>query len=830
MKTIERESELSHQLSRAIEGIKASKLDNFLSTSEKQIKEASEQDDALWKHLCDAARTAMRADAKYKQNTAQTAKARERVRSVDMDKGSDNKPAKSQQKVNRAMDGMNKAFGNFLSILPDGGEQAMQILTPDARRAVAERAAKEADEKEMKGRQALENAVACKIRAMATYKSKAEALTEQYELEEISGVEDIKVATESLVACLKTMQTSRYEALGRSSEAVPLEAVLVDLEDWVDSTVKRNKANVEQTRQSDDVSPTTGFMLRLVLAESDNALKFACIEKTEPFDSEYSEKENVADNSNSGLLVDTSPSMDRSVEETDALKNEDEASRDNGQQSNRWLQKSLSTPIGKHGFKPFRKYHSMGDDELENGEIDATDDATETLMVPAQNSKEMLDRDVFLAFWPDYEGTPPVVAHTFSCAFLPRDCTKKTVSSVEHGRLFLTHAGAVFIAWRGKKAVVQYSSMTAVEKCPSVFIPSANDTLLITTQGSAAMSTLLLGCFSRRDETLQIIQGRIDEAANARAEVEAAKKDIPGDGKYNQDSLSVAPVAPDLTLPKMETVLSKKIRGIPVNTFHDIVWSDKAGEEPLYGRWLGSGGKCFDIRVGAWETSAVGFTGAWCGETYSHKRKVSFQLKRNSRIGPPVAGITQTQFCRLDDNKRSVMQMTVAFSGIPYADTFQVEVRWIATRSGKKDVAVQVAVYVEFLKSTLLKSQIRSGALSETKPVHENLFAFVNTALSKAVVTEERDLNDEDENDDEGDKLQEPEKASPTITSTIAEVFMENWHVAVPAVAAIAIFFLWWPSSSRSEIASLHSKIEDMQTEMRLMRHAIEQLTLAMKE
>ena len=74
--------------------------------------------------------------------------------------------------------------------------------------------------------------------------------------------------------------------------------------------------------------------------------------------------------------------------------------------------------------------------------------------------------------------------------------------------------------------------------------------------------------------------------------------------------------------------------------------------------------------------------------------------------------------------------MCVTFDGIPYADTFGVQVRWVATRKGEEDVSIQVGLFVDFKKATVLKSQIRNGCLSETKNVHNRLFEAVAVACA----------------------------------------------------------------------------------------------------
>lgn len=57
-------------------------------------------------------------------------------------------------------------------------------------------------------------------------------------------------------------------------------------------------------------------------------------------------------------------------------------------------------------------------------------------------------------------------------------------------------------------------------------------------------------------------------------------------------------------------------------------------------------------------------------------------------MGPPVAGVTQSHYCRVEANNKCVVAMNVKIDGIQYADTFRVEVRWVARRVGANDIQV----------------------------------------------------------------------------------------------------------------------------------------------
>ena len=72
--------------------------------------------------------------------------------------------------------------------------------------------------------------------------------------------------------------------------------------------------------------------------------------------------------------------------------------------------------------------------------------------------------------------------------------------------------------------------------------------------------------------------------------------------------------------------------------------------------------------------------------------------------------------------------MSLSFGGIPYADTFRVEIRWVVRRSGLKDLNVEVGCFVNMIKSNLFSKQLKSGTIQESKPVHEHLFMAVKKA------------------------------------------------------------------------------------------------------
>jgi hypothetical protein len=183
----------------------------------------------------------------------------------------------------------------------------------------------------------------------------------------------------------------------------------------------------------------------------------------------------------------------------------------------------------------------------------------------------------------------------------------------------------------------------------------------------------------------------------------------------------------------------------------------------LYGPWLESLGSR-EICVPEWEVAQDGSPGIlneWCGERYKQKRVVTYEFTRTTHlyVGPPVAKVKQTQYCTVDESDTCVVQTTVEFDGIPYGDCFNVEIRWAARRIDANDVRIDVASFVNFKKSTLFAKQIRTGTVSETRPVHLKLFEAIKKACSAASGKEVVEEEEEEKEEVEEEELK-PEKAA----------------------------------------------------------------------
>jgi len=224
----------------------------------------------------------------------------------------------------------------------------------------------------------------------------------------------------------------------------------------------------------------------------------------------------------------------------------------------------------------------------------------------------------------------------------------------------------------------------------------------------------------------------VDDAVDFGGEdaAESSSKEVNKGDVVIETSTPLPDVPPDPLIGKMDPIFSKKLKNVSIDKYYSAGWSE---DTPLYGPWLNKKGS-FEVTVGDWEHSSdgEGFENAWSLEKFTQKRKIRFKFQRTTHlyIGPPIAGVTQTQYLMKDGNDRCVVMMTVEMDGIPYSDVFAVEVRWSARRVGENDIAIDAGVFVRFTKSSMFASKIKSGTLKETSPIHLDLFEVIKSAIA----------------------------------------------------------------------------------------------------
>lgn len=631
-KTLEQDADSALSLASTLRTMRSQKLDGVLLYSEKSMKASAESDDVMWKQVCEAARAQSRAENRYRQTTAQSAKARERVQSVDSD------PRNGTSNVSPKR--VNKHLANMFSILPDGGGQAMKMLAPGARASIAQRNLEEAGQKESKGRQVLDSAVEVTAVALRAYKTSAETLSAKYEQEDVTGWEDVKVVLELFVTeaeLLRKSKSTSLEGMKELIEADAMAAMATDINEWAIGT---QEVIAKQLAQSDDASSSNGAVFMLTVDARDSAiigemlLGTVEVEEAEAGTEEAETKDGLEPDALEETDV-VSPNSPSSEKASPKAATSDPQIPSVEEMTPKWMKRSLSAssmPSKSDRTNTIRRTLTLGKRIM-----------SRSGSVPSQLDA---DTDIFLKyFWPDKvdSQTVPHIAGSFSCSFRAhiagsfscsfRDSSQRLPS--QYGRVFVTSARLVFASWSQKRLVLKWSEVTGVETAKNI-VNTGDDTLLLTYKKGSDISLVLLGGFLDRHQTLQLFEKTRAEAKVA-AEAAAAARVEDSVGETIEKSIG-APTAkllpPDSTLQKMEIVLSRHLRNVSIQRYYEIVWSEGNGtdEKPLYGPWLEKAG--FDVGMGDWDFSEA--VGPWCKERYPQKRVATFKVKRRTHlyIGP----------------------------------------------------------------------------------------------------------------------------------------------------------------------------------------------------
>jgi len=258
----------------------------------------------------------------------------------------------------------------------------------------------------------------------------------------------------------------------------------------------------------------------------------------------------------------------------------------------------------------------------------------------------------------------------------------------------------------------------------------------------------------------------------------------------------------------------------------------------LYGSWLEEE-ECYDISTEEWKFDGD-LRNKWCNEKYDQERLVTFKFNRTTPlyIGPPVAFVKQQQFCRVEGDDKVVVAISAEFEGIPYADSFAVEMRWVALRKGTNNVHVQVGLFVVFKKNTMLKSQIKAGTIAETKNVHVRLFDAVN----KVCVGSKCDRPDKEDSEDEGEEGVEEEeneitKSEQNLLDRLRQNFTGSLDLFPSSVCVVAILFAGgfliraiFETDGQSDTQRLENRIQELHSEVRALHISIESISDLLKE
>ena len=812
VKSLEQVIQACQKVAGTLRKVRQSKLDPYLLTAERQLRLSCETDEGRWRQLCEYARAENKAETRFLTSNSHQEKARVRIASLD---SSGVNRERTNSLTPKMPAGVGKALGNVMSILPNRGEHAMKIMSPDAQRIVAQNNLNEADQRSSKDKEAWEQAKRLKDNALENYQIHAKKFVESLQLQHDNGQQDVESAVEALVAAMREYRHDHLDAIavgrgptqqdrardtaawtnataaklgaGPDGYYAPGLSVLLmqnQVTAWINNESHSSvdgHGNVEAKNEEVD-GKEHGDTKSTGVGDNDDSQNLNSSNSHGDDDNSKSRAQgggttnSAGDNENNATVSETAttttstadppadsmPTANGSMQTprkrfgTDGSGNEMQSLSDFKTPKREDILLASPDPISRRTISGSPVSHDS-DDVV----------TTTTTKMTSNGSTDTNDLRVILAYFlsEPLDDKMPTVSTSFSCAYWPKE-SEGFVSRIIYGRIFVTPQTFCFVEWGGKKLILDWSSFTSIDEtvCLSTKLPNGSNgtehdddddvdnAMRITCAREGKDKTYFLGSFRHRDESLRVLnratavakeeakvaaekaaaakekEEKEKEAMRKKEEQAAAAAATTTTSKATEKSVPSKPVPPDPVMSKMETLLTKRIPGISIQQYYDSVWSEGEGTNcpPFYGPTLEEMGS-LKVLVTPWEVASSDgplFQNVWCGDDYERRRSVTFEFKRTTHlyVGPPIAKVRQTQFCRVEGNDRCVLHTLGEFDGIPYADCFAVEVRWTATRDGD-GVKVEVGVFVNFKKSTMFAKQIRSGTVVETKPIHEKIFA-----------------------------------------------------------------------------------------------------------
>eukprot|EP00934_Nitzschia_sp_Nitz4_P005891 Nitzschia sp. Nitz4//scaffold48_size128905//104131//108028//NITZ4_003617-RA/size128905-augustus-gene-0.28-mRNA-1//-1//CDS//3329553033//5881//frame0 len=800
----ESEANAASSVSSKLDQAKSLVSDIVMESVQREVRKESEKDDYNWKMLCESARLETKAASRYRQTKATHDRARERVQSVDTTKSDEGSEdfGSGHQKTR-----MSKA-------LFAGGE-AMKKLQENARIAMAKSSLSEAEQNEAKEQQALDISTAAKSQAVEDYKRVTQARIDKLNgfLQERKN--DVCTLTLTILSALEELDQQRLKVVQTlEASTTTYETLLKDVEAWVATsteTIKYSTNKVPQVKAGKDEEELV-FQLEVQSVESE-AIQwvFSQLKVETPAPAFLTEIDDDvltvsrSESEDGGELVEDPPMIatvpSRSPSAPLTSTNGDIDHQETKFSPHTALN-SLSIPVLKH---------SASAQKPPSAEKKSTTNKS------SPNMKAFVSQ-----FFPD-KTEVPTVHQVITCAYKPREKGGFLVPNI-HGRVYTTDIHLYFLAWDGKNFVLSWSDMISISK-EKGFISGMDNALCVTYNNTqSGESSFILSRLTARDSVLRHFQDlhrSIHQDVEPVAQTLAVSDDRP-------------PVPPDELMQQMSIVIANPIRNVSIREVYEKVWSEgvNTNEKPFYRPWL-EAEECFDIEVGDWEFAepgSEGFVNPWCQRKYTQKRVVLFKFKRTTHlyIGPPIAGVRQVQYCAVEGDDKCVVQISVTFDGIPYSDTFAVEMRWVARRVEGGDVFVEVGLDVDFKKSTMLKSQIRSGTIAETKNVHLRMFEAAKVACSSPGTLQLQEPEDETE--------PEVTTKSPITAGLLSRImgvfksvpvdpgflFLAGALVSYPILWNVFASLLGAPAISVNEARALNNRIDQLQEEIHGLRLSLD--------
>jgi len=782
---------------------KASKLEEWFSTSKKILHNEIDADDAAWKQVCDAARTEMRLEARYEQTKQQMEKVRQRASSKELgislkrlgSTDSTDDSSQSQRKRTASSGSVStgpKSTPNKVGRAFFKGGEAMKKLTENAIVQITQIGTTEKDQKETKDQIALEEARAVKDRAVLSYATSTKERIDKIASEDDAGWTEMKSVVDKLTESVKALRATRsttFESRVSLELESSFQSMVANIEEW--SKNVREKILESEEPSSSSARATSEYALTVMSTKTHNVDVLLGL------------------NENDFSI----PKLD--VKNEAAKTESDEQVAENRKITTSNQSESSSSPTDES-----TKGEAMDHDNSPSN-VEGNKQAT----FVAEDSPEI--RAFKKQFWSNKseDQKMPDIIEIHICAYRPKERVALLSTNV-YGRIYTTKESLYFLG-TDKYFSLRWETITKIEK-EKRFMGYNNDTDLVVSHRSEKESGSFVLCrLKDRNNVLAHLESLRARGAKSEA------SEVNGSTNNTSGGQSIE-VPPDSLLKDMDVVLSKTIKNVSIKSVFDNAWAEKPERESFYGSWLEEE-ECFDISMGEWKFVGEGdkFKNEWCNEEYDQYRLVTFKFNRTTHlyIGAPVAFVKQRHFIRVKGNDRCVLAISAEFEGIPYADTFAVEMRWIATRKGADDVQIQVGLFVNFKKKTMFKSQIKAGTIDESKNVHIRLF----DAVKKACKSLDGDQSDDDVDVDD-DTVEDVATTSKSAPDLLARLGSFATSLDIPTIASsigvACLFFagkyfvrsIFGPSG-HSDTQRLQSQVQDLQHEVRALHKSIDLLT-----
>lgn len=794
-----------------------SNLEKWINTSQKALGNEIELDNAAWKHVCDAARLEMKLESRYKQTKQHVEKVRQRASSKELlllQRGSNESSDEVSQSPKKGNDGSaSLSFTNRSSSATQStpnrvgraffkGGEAMKKLTENAIVQIAQISKNEADQKEAKDQLALEEASTKKKDAVLAYASCTKERIQKLDSEDVSGWTEMKEIilklAESIRAFKKVRCTVLQKRISQELES-SFQSLIENTKKWSENI--RDEIDQSDRAASSTSSPEHALLIRpinsqtvdLLLGMTETEISIPKLKFDLGLTIEEVEVQSISSQEQTGEDAQHNDDSDGGTEKPKKLVVKSSGSNIN-----------ISEAGEGKPLVPARTYPRAPLKKEECPELKA--------FVKDFWSRMPTDKKV------------PTILDTYTCAYRPKERITFLTPTVQ-GKLYTTKDAIYFVA-AGKNIALEWETIESVEK-ERGFMGSNNENgLVVSYRSRNTIASFLLCRLKYRDDVVANLQ-------RLKAEYEQFKvSQVLERNKSTGAQLPAVP--PDSLLKNMEIVLSRTIKNVSIESIFEKVWADRTAGDSFYGSWLKEE-ECFDINLGEWEIAEPGeyFRNEWCDEKYDQQRLVTFNFNRTTHlyIGPPVAIVKQRHFIRIEENDKCTIAISAEFEGIPYADTFAVEMRWVATRTETNDALVQVGLFVNFKKKTMLKSQIMSGTITETKQVHSRLF----NAVKKACANPQDDELDVD--DSKNDVVEEDDRSSSTKPNVLSKLggvrgLIDASTIGIVALLFGGIYFILtiFGNSGQSDIQRLENHIQELRHEVHALHKSIDFVTFLLKD